>query len=126
MPATSENASNQWECHQNAHRSEIAKIGSLPASSATIIGAITKQTSQLDSADRIGVKTMLKEVLTLDSGCKEGRNKGGAKSAKIGSLSACNATINEAITKQRRRLDSACRIGLKTTSQGVLTVVDGC
>src|SRR5216117_3844991 len=80
-----------------------------------------KRTTPLDPAYRIGVSTLLNNVLTVDEGFSGWR----FKNSKIGHVSRHITTHRARTSKRSSTSDSAHRIGLSTRLNNVLTVEEG-
>jgi len=80
-----------------------------------------KRTTPFDPAYRIGVSTLLNNVLTVDEGFSGWR----FKNSKIGHVSRYISTHRARTAKRTTEFDSAHRIGLSTILKDVLTVEKG-
>ena len=88
---------------------------------STTRAAIAKQMAALDSAHQIYPSTSSEDALTADEGVCRWRFKNG----EIGDVFASGLGTSGDMAKRRAALDSAHRIGLSTTWNGVLTVLCG-
>ena len=77
-----------------------------------------KQTTPFDPAYRIGLSTLLNNVLTVDEGFSGWR----FKNSKIGHVSRYISTHRASTSKRTTELKSARQIGVSTISKDVLTV----
>src|SRR5881394_1085112 len=82
---------------------------------------IAKRTTLFDPAYRIGLSTLLNNVLTVDEGFSGWR----FKNSKIGHVSRYISTHRASTSKRTTELKSARQIGVSTISKDVLTVDEG-
>src|SRR5436190_1332412 len=99
----------------------MGKIGHVFHHICTHRARMAKRTTPLDSAHRLGLSTILKDVLTVEKGVYRWMSK----NHKIGHVFHHISTHRAHTSERESPSDSAHRIGLSTILKDVLTVEKG-